>query len=88
MLAEEIQNFSEYRKCHANVRTADGHRQNISGITNLEFTFHNQEFMFEFLVIKSIKQDIICVMDFWDKFQISIHMVSEFGEVISQTNPN
>lgn len=45
-LAEDIQTWSAFRKCHGNVKTADGQRQNISGIAEVELHFQNQESKF------------------------------------------
>lgn len=85
-LCHKIQGLPGFRKCHGSVRTADGQRQYISGVTEVEFKFQDCDCRFEFLVIESIKQDLICGIDFWDKFKISISMNGEIGEV-DNTDP-
>lgn len=81
-LALEVQGRTGYTKCRGNVRTADGQRQNISGVIDLTFIFENRQCSFEFLVIPSIQQDIICGIDFWREFGISITI----GSVVSEVN--
>lgn len=36
-LAEVVKDMPGYRKCRGNVKTADGQKQDISGIINLKF---------------------------------------------------
>lgn len=78
-LALEIKNAPNFKKCLGNVRTADGQRQNVLGTVRLEITFQRQTRQFEFLVVPTIKQDIICGYDFWTDFglKISLPIVGE-----------
>lgn len=70
--AQEIQRKVEFQNCRGNVRTADGQRQSVLGSITLDVTTQNQTKLFTFLVVPSIQQDVICGMDFWDCFGLSI----------------
>lgn len=64
-LAAEVQNLSDFRKIVANVRTADGQIQKVIGTVTLNITFQGQSKWYEFLVVPSIQQNMICGYDFW-----------------------
>lgn len=80
-LADVIGDYSSFTKYHGTVRTADGQTQRIIGIADVEFTYQDRLCKFEFLVIPSIKQEIICGMDFWKKFGISINTMDDINSV-------
>ena len=73
-LALEIQTGLYFRKCLGNVRTADGQRQNVIGTAKLDITFQGQKKLFEFLVVPTIRQDLICGYDFWTGFGLKISL--------------
>lgn len=79
-LAIEIQNMSYFRKCLGNVRTADGQRQNVIGTAILDITFQGQKKQCEFLVVPSIRHDLICGYDFWSDFGLKISLPN-IGEI-------
>lgn len=80
-LATMICEGKSFQKYYGYVKTADGQRQRISGIMTLEFIFRDENCKFEFLVIPSIQQDIICGIDFWKNFGISISMNYNVSEI-------
>lgn len=59
-------------KYRGNVKTADGHRQQVVGSINLAITYNGQTKDLEFLIVPSLKQNIICGMDFWNAFGFKI----------------
>lgn len=81
--AEEIQRNDNFTSCKGSVKTADGERQKIAGTIALKFLFQGKLCEFEFLVIPSIRQDIICGIDFWNKFGIGISVRNEVSEISS-----
>lgn len=79
-LANSVQGKREFKRCIGNVRTADGQRQSVVGTVVLCITFQNQTKQFEFLVVPSIRQDVICGYDFWEQFGLKISMQT-IGEI-------
>ncbi|XP_075163115.1 uncharacterized protein LOC142235742 [Haematobia irritans] len=75
-LAISIQRKSEFVKCIGNVRTADGSRQTVVGSIQIEVKFREKNRMCEFLVVPSIRQNIICGYDFWKLFGLEITLPS------------
>lgn len=71
-LVDRIQKMEGFRKCRGTVKTADGQRQGVLGIVTLEVSFQNKCLPFEFLVVPTISQCIICGYDFWESFGLSI----------------
>ena len=58
-----------YIRFSRNVRTADGKVQPVMGSISLSISFNNKSNDVTFLIIPSIKHDIICGMDFWKFFK-------------------
>ncbi|KAH8340330.1 hypothetical protein KR074_008541, partial [Drosophila pseudoananassae] len=54
------------------VRTADGQSKSVAGLIKLPLTYNSTSSDFTFLVVPSIKQDVICGIDFWKRFGIFI----------------
>lgn len=71
-LAKTVQERLEFRRCIGNVKTADGQKQLVLGTIELEVQFQNSKIPFEFLVVPSICQDMICGYDFWKEFGLNI----------------
>lgn len=63
------------------VKTADGQMQNIAGVITVSLTFNTKHDSIEFLIVPSINQDVICGMDFWKKFGISLSLVGNISEI-------
>lgn len=79
-MADSITKHPIFRRCYGNVRTPDGQKQIIIGVVTLEFNFQNRDCTFEFLVIPTIRQDIICGIDFWWSVNISVSLNGSIGE--------
>lgn len=59
-IGSKVQNFHGFRRCVGSVRTADGQKQDVIGTATVEVVFQGQSRMFEFLLVPSIRQDVIC----------------------------
>lgn len=70
VLCAEILNSKNFKKGVGYVRTADGQNQHVSGTINLEILYNSRAKSINFVLIPTIHQDIICGMDFWEKFEI------------------
>ncbi|XP_059221616.1 uncharacterized protein LOC131996179 [Stomoxys calcitrans] len=80
-LVEKVRTLQGFKKYRGVVRTADGQGQEIVGIVNLEFYHQGEMCVFEFLVIPTINQDIICGIDFWKRYNISISAQGANSEI-------
>lgn len=62
-----------------NVSTADGQKQQVVGSVRLNVVYNEQSREVEFLIVPSLKQDLICGIDFWNLFRFKIvsYSVSE-----------
>lgn len=76
-------NLVSRRMCGV-VRTADGQIQSVAGSIIMPLTYNSIKGEFEFLVVSSIKQDVICGMDFWKTFGISIIPSSSINEISNE----
>lgn len=70
------------------VHTADGQTQSIAGLISVSLTYNSLSTDFEFLVVPAIKQDLICGMDFWKRFNISIVPATSINEVLCKAEPD
>ena len=68
------------------VRTAEGQSQCVEGLITVPLSYNSLTFNFEFLVVSAIKQDVICGMDFWEKFGISISPFYSVSEIQSDSS--
>lgn len=88
LLAGKVQNLKEFRKCYGNVRTADGQKQDIVGTVKLDIRFQGRSKLIEFLIVPSIKQELICGFDFWTEFGLGIS-IPVIGEIdYMETDPD
>lgn len=69
------------------VHTADGQTQKIVGLIAVPLTYHSVKTEFEFLIVPSIRQELIYGMDFWKRFNISIVPASR-NEVFCKSEPD
>lgn len=84
-LAEEIMAESKsVSKFKRSVKTADGQRQIVAGSITAEIAFGDKTDTMKFLIIPSLKQNIICGMDFWKLFDLRI--VDRVCEISSVDN--
>lgn len=79
---ENIIQTRKYDKCLGKVRTADGTKQNVLGSIDLNIIYNGKKELFRFLIIPSINQNIICGMDFWEKFDIQILFGNTINEIV------
>ncbi|KAH8273751.1 hypothetical protein KR018_007136, partial [Drosophila ironensis] len=63
------------------VQTADGQSQAVAGLIKIPLTYNSTSAEFPFLVVPSIKHDLICGIDFWKRFGISILHSSYINEI-------
>lgn len=71
----------KFKKFFGNVRTADGKSQQVVGSISLMVTYNNKTLSIDFLIVPSIKQEVICGMDFWNTFGIQISSDAFINEV-------
>lgn len=76
-----VLNNSVFHKLNSSVRTADGQTQTVAGTITVPLTYNSIKSDFEFLVVPSIKKNLICGMDFWDKFGISINSAIKIDQI-------
>ena len=71
-LARDIVAQRKFRKCFTTVRTADGMRQQVVGSISIFISFNGHEHSMSFVIVPTIEEDMICGMDFWNKFGLDI----------------
>lgn len=76
-----VLNNPDFHKLNSSVRTADGQRQTVAGTITVSLTYNSKQSDFEFLVVPSIRENVICGMDFWDKFGISINSAIRIDQI-------
>lgn len=80
-LAQEVVQNSLFRKFYGNVKTADGQQQQVVGSLKIPVQFEDQRLLIDFIVVPSIKQNVICGMDFWKIFDIKISTKFSINEI-------
>lgn len=80
-LAQQLISSKPFNKFKSVVRTADGQTQNVAGTIQIPLTYNSVDNNFEFLIVPSIKQSVICGMDFWYTFGISIKQTVLINEI-------
>ncbi|XP_036346606.1 uncharacterized protein LOC118755914 [Rhagoletis pomonella] len=85
LAAEIVSKPLKFNKINGIVHAADGHKQTVAGTVSIPLTYNSIEAEFEFLVVPSIKQSVICGMDFWRAFGISIRTPFSINEVVEET---
>jgi len=65
------------KNLRGNVRTADGQKQYVLGIISPIIKFYNREKPFEFLIVPTMKEEVICGMDFVREFGLKVSLDSE-----------
>lgn len=76
----------KYRRILGSVRTADGKKQNIVGSISISLSFNHQEREFEFLLVPTVANDIICGMDFWQVFGLTVTPEPNINELCSEVD--
>jgi len=69
------------RKLKCYVRAADGQNQNVTATIVVPIHYNSLSQDVEFLIVPSIKQDIICGMDFWKLFGLRISSPTTISEI-------
>lgn len=81
-LCSDIFESKNYIRGIGNVKTANGKRQHVLGTTLLDINYKGDTKSIEFFLIPSITQEVICGMDFWDKFGIKIAAINTISEIV------
>lgn len=84
---EQVTNSGiKIKKLNSCVNTADGTRQNVTGVINVLVDYKNVSKMVEFYLIPSLKQNLYLGINFWKTFHIAPQILSEINEI--ETHPD
>ncbi|XP_023159122.1 uncharacterized protein LOC101459516 [Ceratitis capitata] len=78
-LANDVCKQKKLRKHTISICTADGKKQIVYGTIDLNVQFEDKNEVIKFFVVPSMSQNVILGVDFWIKFKIAPHIISEIS---------
>lgn len=77
-----------YNKFRGNVKTADGHNQQVVGSIFVDLNYNNISRRIELLIVPNLKQNLICGIDFWKSFGIEIWYPNINEIILEEDDPD